>query len=834
MPKTSPRSASSSSAAHRALNWLRSEERRKKREIAHAETFTIQDSPLDHDLLAHLDAAISELPDKQRIPLIAYYFQDQTQEAIAQELNLTRQGAAHRIQSAVSTLRITLKRQGITTTTGALTTLIAQEAASTPIPPTLSTSLGKLALQGLAPQPNLLTTLLAAGGTILAYKGKLAITTGLLLIAIFLYAFLAHKQPPNNTPTPTTPIAENKNDTSTNHDHQLQQESESSDNDKTHSSKQAPPAEMRTALSDKDPKPTKAEENSAPKKIAQISGYVMDEGAYAIAGAHVAIILSQSEQRHFEYDTPGIPLPTQTTSSDEQGYFQFNNVQQSDALLTATAVDYQTQYQTISVSDDPQENTVQLTLKEGHTLHGTVLTHTNTPIEGAIVMIMGSVEQSGLAEYGNTNNKVITDAKGVFMIGSKKEGSHLILKVSTPTQGETTFSDINIEEDSPVTLRIHPAATLSGTIIHPDGTPAPDIHVALQGHLKIQVPGSDFTVGAGADNRTATTDQNGQYHIDQLCTNVTYKANITTNDGSPLSRTELVCTAEAGKEYTWDYVLQSVIRVYGTVTGETSGTPISDLYIYSTPAKKTKPSRVTDEGYYELQLFEAGTYYIYPQYNSSRELTRELYGVSVELSANEERELNFKLPDPFTQSIHVIDQQGNPVGGATVDRRRKTPNGNISHGSGTTNAEGRYSHNLVSNFEAWFDIHKEGYIATHSTPIIGESCVVYPEETIILYATGGLEGQILLNENQPLANASIRITHYPTDVIPYMVLPQIETATDENGIFAMATEFPALPGETVIEIPEGEKDWTEIATVPNIVIYPKEITNMGTLSYAHE
>lgn len=183
-------------ATNRSLNWIRSETRRKKREQNQDDIINSVVTESAREILSLVDEAIANLPEKQRIPVVAYFFENQTHEAIAENLGLTRQGAAYRVRSGIDAVRKSLKRQGVMTGATAVSALLVDHATAS-VPEPLSAELGKLALRGpIAPENATIAWHPVA--TVIALKSKVIIATALLILTVVAGIFFRGQTPPTS------------------------------------------------------------------------------------------------------------------------------------------------------------------------------------------------------------------------------------------------------------------------------------------------------------------------------------------------------------------------------------------------------------------------------------------------------------------------------------------------------------------------------------------------------------------------------------------------------------------------------------------------------------
>ncbi len=196
-------------ATHLSINWLRTESRRRRREIAFA-TQSKRHVELNwDDVQDHIDEAIADLPEKLRYSVISHFLEGHTHKAIARELGVDESTVRYRIRKGIDLVRKSLKKRGIPITVPALAALLtANLSEAVPVPVSLATVLGKLALAG---RPDLVAAGTAAGSVLgtskLAVLGgtavmskHVAIVLGIFVLALGGYYVLHSKQEPPGSP----------------------------------------------------------------------------------------------------------------------------------------------------------------------------------------------------------------------------------------------------------------------------------------------------------------------------------------------------------------------------------------------------------------------------------------------------------------------------------------------------------------------------------------------------------------------------------------------------------------------------------------------------------
>lgn len=142
-------------AQHLAIDLVRSEARRKKRELATSHPAAMNPSPSpDWSALAPLvDSLVNGLPAVDREVLLLRYYRDEPHAAVARQLGVSEAVVRKRASRALERLRALLAKQGVATTAAALATLLPAHAA-TPVSGSLvlSVSTASKGIIPLAPQ----------------------------------------------------------------------------------------------------------------------------------------------------------------------------------------------------------------------------------------------------------------------------------------------------------------------------------------------------------------------------------------------------------------------------------------------------------------------------------------------------------------------------------------------------------------------------------------------------------------------------------------------------------------------------------------------------------
>lgn len=117
---------------HLAIDLVRREERRKKRELATLDATAMETNPSPRwsELAPVIDHLINRLPAADREVLLLRYYKNEPHAAVARQLGLSEAAAKKRTTRALDKLRGLLAKKGIATSAAALATLLPAHAAT--------------------------------------------------------------------------------------------------------------------------------------------------------------------------------------------------------------------------------------------------------------------------------------------------------------------------------------------------------------------------------------------------------------------------------------------------------------------------------------------------------------------------------------------------------------------------------------------------------------------------------------------------------------------------------------------------------------------------------
>ncbi|MBX7256021.1 MAG: sigma-70 family RNA polymerase sigma factor [Candidatus Hydrogenedentes bacterium] len=140
-------------AVHRSIDCLRSDIRRRKREVSYANDAPAEtSSDASHrEILSAVDEAIIELPEHVRIVVVGRFLENRTHADLARQLNMSEANVRFRVDKGVNQIRAALRKKGVLTSATVLVTVLSHPAEAAPVE--LAGSLCKLAASGTITAP---------------------------------------------------------------------------------------------------------------------------------------------------------------------------------------------------------------------------------------------------------------------------------------------------------------------------------------------------------------------------------------------------------------------------------------------------------------------------------------------------------------------------------------------------------------------------------------------------------------------------------------------------------------------------------------------------------
>ncbi|MEM7314391.1 MAG: sigma-70 family RNA polymerase sigma factor, partial [Planctomycetota bacterium] len=126
---------------------LRRNRSRKQREAEYAELVdTVRGIPDAALILSEVDRALLDLSDEDRSLVIRYYLKGETQQQIANELQVSQSTIKRKSDKAIKRMRVLLRQRGISAATAAITAALWSEVTNANVPSKLTERLANIGL----------------------------------------------------------------------------------------------------------------------------------------------------------------------------------------------------------------------------------------------------------------------------------------------------------------------------------------------------------------------------------------------------------------------------------------------------------------------------------------------------------------------------------------------------------------------------------------------------------------------------------------------------------------------------------------------------------------
>ena len=175
-----------STATNRAIDLIRQNSQRKKREFNYAsssENINSEDEKVAwREISVCIDEELENLDDQTREVLIMRFFENFTTNDIAEKCGISQPTVSRRIDSGIELLRHKLKSRGVIVSAAILTAMLTENIVQS-APVSLMKELGKIAIAGKnAPiNPKITTKILAAKSKIIAVAVSVIVAGGAVI-----------------------------------------------------------------------------------------------------------------------------------------------------------------------------------------------------------------------------------------------------------------------------------------------------------------------------------------------------------------------------------------------------------------------------------------------------------------------------------------------------------------------------------------------------------------------------------------------------------------------------------------------------------------------------
>jgi RNA polymerase sigma factor (sigma-70 family) len=467
-------------ARNRARKHIESSGRRRIRETK----FQL-DQPLSteveiQDIYDHLDDAVSELPERSRIPLIAHFFEGRSHRSIAELLDVSPRTVGNRIAEGVQQLDASLRKRGITSSLAGITAVLSVNWSAGALGShSASTVIGKSIVTVGKQDVSKLTVGYLLGG-LLNTKAALTVLSVLVLIFAFLMVWKSSRArieiPPDLTGVNEFSAKDKQGNLET-------------------ASNENAPIPVPSGLVVK----TAVNPHDIPRR-GSLRGIVVDASGSPVGGAAVTCLVEPVDNELIADNVScTFPLPTTTTLSD--GSYQFTNL--PDGLAVVIAVDDDATgkiQQRLSPGQPARESYI--VLARGKPIAGRVVDTYGHPVQGARVFPVGANDTIERLSWQRIRSAT-SDEGGHFRIPGLHSGAWQLYVVHQ--DWAPALSGPDLAGTTGVRVALKPGTALHGRVLNKDGrTPLSGLAVSV-------APQS-----VESEPRVAITDDNGAFTFAHL------------------------------------------------------------------------------------------------------------------------------------------------------------------------------------------------------------------------------------------------------------------------------------------------------------------------------
>ena len=243
--------------------------------------------------------------------------------------------------------------------------------------------------------------------------------------------------------------------------------------------------------------------NDEPARIvlqesAEVRGRVVDDTGLPVEGADVGVAIARNQGpfgRFREVDS---------ATSDTDGLFELLDAPIGSARLKAEAEGFREAEKNVELEEGERLDGVELVLRPGARIVGTVTDSDGLPVVDAAVAVEdeGAGANPMLMMFGGGGAK--TDGDGTFLLDGLETGRQTIVAVKD-SQRASRVLEVKTGTNR-LDVRFTTGASVAGRVVDPDGLPAADVHLTLQGT-------EDFTL-----RFTTTSRTDGTFLFDDVAT----------------------------------------------------------------------------------------------------------------------------------------------------------------------------------------------------------------------------------------------------------------------------------------------------------------------------
>jgi len=455
-------------ATNKSLRRLYSEGRRKQHEKTFSDSnLQTRPNPQWDDIYDMVDEAIERLPEQLRALIVSHFLDNETHDAIAQRLGVSRQTITYRIGKGVDQIRGTLKRKGVEIAALSFTALLAANTSEA-APAGMMARIGKLALAG----PKVAAPL----GWTLAVKAAVGVASALVIIGA---GFGAWHLRSDSRPAP--PYLARAADAAT-----------------PVSVASAPTTNLGSKAAEEATNVGKTSDGGGKDQVEQettsgpgsIRGFVWDENCQPVAGVRVTIALSATGP---DIAARRVHDPFQETMTDEAGSYELRELPVDARLVLFATTEELLAMDACRLKWTPHLENFRLRLEPKNHITGVVVDGAGNPVSDALVI--------PFKDFADWDVHVQSDSEGRFDLAYVEQGkwrAQVWAEGYAPATSDWIASNAT---EKRITLTL--GGSVSGVVMDATtGAPAPNL--------------SAHVVGKNRPDSVTKTDGSGQFRVSSL------------------------------------------------------------------------------------------------------------------------------------------------------------------------------------------------------------------------------------------------------------------------------------------------------------------------------
>ncbi|MCL4692613.1 MAG: RNA polymerase sigma factor [Candidatus Hydrogenedentes bacterium] len=694
-------------AVNRALDRVRSDTARKRRETAYQDALPSAAELSWDDIYPLVDDAIDQLPDKLRRAVVGHFLEGLTHEEIAQRESVSRAAITQRINRALGQMRTKLQRKGVAVSAVSVLagTLGSRLAEAAVLPVSLTEKLGRIALSG---------PVVGKAGVVAGVVTLPKVAVGFVSILAVVAGVIAFSRL-SSTPPPAPGADSN--------------------------------AEVLVAG-----EPTESEPQTTGRSPHQLVEAVSAALATPDSGTTATV-----SGRVYDMAT-GDPVPNAEISShvgeqrykamsDPQGRYVFESVEAGEfSMLCRSANGYYLAHERYEGGPSPYRRTLNLTagrhyegidfaLEKGLAITGRVVDPNGSPVAGAIV--------TGHAEINNfwLTNTAMTASDGSFDVSGFPETVSLSLWAERDDAVSESYGPFALPQlaDSAPEITLWPEAVIRGVVVDRAGAPVEGLRVLPQ-----------FAPHVSGREIEAVSDVNGAFELKgmppgtsslRVCRDVEIVNSpcpqFTLTAGEVVDDAILECSVGTG------YIAGVVV--------DGRGNPLTAEVRSSSPDGSDSRTRANGAGMFVLEGLPAGTHRL-----TAYDWGRHIFGEAVEAKTGEST-VRLVLHDPISVSGKVVDaKSGEPI--ANFEIKDCYAPGLIIHDQRyepVHNPDGAFDLSVVQTGEVRIAARAKGYLLGYTDVQLALGQEPLSGVEIHLEPHGDLNGTVVDSEGAPVSGALI-------------------------------------------------------------------------------